>query len=175
MTYIRDSPKRLHEFTNILSEVLPSSETSLGYEIPIPGQFCREISCLFAVVRRTTTRLLSIGRDPCEVHVISARAGKVETFFMMRAMRLLFGIADPVHKAVQGLNEKIGDVKRRVNLLKETLQIVRDGHCQTGDAAKLFYQVTKQKEAELQIDIPALPRSKAIRYHFTVVKAGEKL
>ena len=167
-TYIRDSPKRLQEFTNILSEVLPSSETNLRplchtrwvmrfrsldsfvKKYPVLLQWYEERqhdSSLSAEIRAKSISFLQ-------------QLERFETFFMMRAMRLLFGIVDPVHKAVQGVNEKIGDVKRRVNMLKETLQIVRGGHSRTGDAANLFYQVTKQKANELQIDIPALPRGK---------------
>ena len=73
---------------------------------------------------------------------------------MLRAIRLLFGIVEPVHKAVQGVNE-------RVNMLKDNLQRVRDGYIQTGDAAEIFNQVTKYKSIELQIDIPALPRGRS--------------
>ena len=51
-------------------------------------------------------------------------------------------------------------------MLKETLQIVRDGHCQTGDAVKLFYQ--RQNKKQLQIDIPALPRGKANRHRGSI-------
>ena len=38
---------------------------------------------------------------------------RFETFFMLHAIRLLFGIVEPVHKVVQGVNEKIGDVNRK--------------------------------------------------------------
>ena len=116
------------------------------------------------MVRRTTTRLLSIGRDPCEVDVISARAGKVRNFLYDACYALALRYSRPCSQGGAGSERKIGDVKRRVNMLKETLQIVRDGHCQIGDAAKLFYQATKQKPTELQIDIPALPRGKANKH-----------
>ena len=62
-------------------------------------------------------------------------------------MRLLFGIVEPVHKAVKGVNEKIGYVKRRVYMVKGNLYSVRDVYSQTGDAAEMFFRSPRRKQS----------------------------
>ena len=158
--YIRDYPRLLQEFSEVVSGLLPYSNTDLR---PL---------CHTRWVMRFRSLDSFIGKYPALLQWFEERREeaslpadsraramsflqeleKFETFFVLRAMRLLFGIVEPVHKAVQGVNEKIGDAKGRVNMLKENLHRVRDGYSQTGDAAEMFFHVTKKKA------IPVLPR-----------------
>ena len=160
--YIRDSPRRLQEFNEVVSGLLPYSNTDLR---PLcHTRWVMRFRSLDSFIEKYPALLqwFEERREEASLPADSRASAmsflqeleKFETFFVLRAMRLLFGIVEPVHKAV-----KIGDVKWRVNMLKENLHSVRDGYSQTGDAAEMFFQVTKKKAIELQIDKPALPRA----------------
>ena len=145
--YIRDSPRSLQEFNEVVSGLPPYSNTDLR---PLcHTRWVMRFRSLDSFIEKYPA-LLQWFEERCEEASLPADSRaramsflqefeKFETFFVVRAMRLLFGIVEPVHKVVQGVNEKIGDVKRRVNMLKENLHRVRDGYSQTGDAAEMLF------------------------------------
>lgn len=169
--FIRDSPKRLSRFKEIVSTNSNPNCSQMSHIKPLSDTRwvlrLDSLNCFLDQYPSILDFLEDVRNDTTQLGHVRARAlshlqnlEKFSTYFALRVLQQLFKKIHPVHKSCQGKNVTAGEINDWMVSLVELLT----ADALSNDIAPSVYQECKSWAVDLKLDLPQIPRY--IRRHY---------